>query len=660
MNPSGIYYQARIDESGKVHRGLDGVAHAAEGWLRRASKDGERMFAEATAIHASADRFSELSEERLDDEMERVRHQLRRVSRREDADVSDAFGVVMAAAERSLGLRPFPVQVMGAIALFRGNLIEMQTGEGKTLTAAMAAVLFAWFGRSCHVVTVNDYLASRDRGILKPLYDRCGVTTGFVEAAMSPEQRKRQYAMSVVYVTSKELAGDFLKDRLRMGDVSEPSRWYLRTRLAGDRTPGLMLNGLNVAIVDEADSVLVDDAVSSLLIARPSENRPFVEACKAAVEIAGRLGRGVDYQVDEKRKDISLTAAGQERITGMLGELPPFWRSSERAKEIILQALLAAEFYHNGTQYVVKEGKLLIVDEFTGRLMPGRKWRNGLHQVLEVMEGLEVSFPDAVAARVSFQRFFRFYSFLCGMTGTARGVSSELWRIYGLNCIKVPTNRPSARQELERLYFLDREIKERSVVREVLQFHRQGRPVLLGTRSVEASVRLAALLSREGLRFNLLNAVLHEKEAEIIAGAGQSGSITIATNMAGRGTDIKLGPGVAELGGLHVVLLEHHEAGRIDRQFYGRCARQGDPGSFRTFLCMDDELLQRFLPSRLRGLLATAIARDLPFTADLVGFFVSAAQMSAQSIAFRSRVGVLMKDDWIDDMLSFSGSGLRL
>ncbi|NTV03230.1 MAG: hypothetical protein HGB04_10720 [Chlorobiaceae bacterium] len=618
------------------------------------------MLEEATAMHGAAWRFIDMPDGPLDAEMARIRQELRRASRREDADVSDALGVVIAAAARSLGLRPFPVQVMGALALFRGNLIEMQTGEGKTLTAAMAAVLFAWFGRSCHVVTVNDYLARRDRSILKPLYDRCGVTTGYIEATMAPSRRKQQYEAAVVYVTSKELAGDFLKDRLEMGGVSEPSRWYLRSRLVADRSASLMLNGLDVAVVDEADSVLVDDAVSSLLIARPSENRPFVEACKAAVGIAGRLEKGIDYLVNDKRKDISLTQKGIDHMTEMLDELPAFWRSAERSKEIILQALVAAEFYHKGSQYVVREGKLFIVDEFTGRLMPGRKWRNGLHQVLEVMEGIEVSFPDAVAARVSFQRFFRFYSFMCGMTGTAGGVSSELWRIYGLNCIQVPTNRPSVRKEYDRLYFLDREIKERAVVREVALFHREGRPVLVGTRSVEASERLAGLLEQEGLHFNLLNAILHEKEAEIIARAGEKGSITIATNMAGRGTDIKLGHEVAELGGLHVVLLEHHEAGRIDRQFFGRCARQGDPGSVRAFLCVDDELIQRFLPAWLREMLAVFISRDLPYCREFVGLAVSIAQMSAQSIAFRSRVGVLRKDDWIDDMLSFSGSGLKL
>ena len=660
MKPSEGYRQARVRNPGKLHQGLDGIAHQVAGWLRRNAMPASKLLGEAQQICDAAERLRGLDDVELDDMIGHVRANFRRSRHSDVVACDEALGVIIEAASRSLGLRPFPVQVLGGLALFRGNLVEMQTGEGKTLTAAIAAVLFGWSGRSCHVVTVNDYLAKRDRTSLQPLYDRCGLTSGYISSSMQRAQRCLNYRTSIVYVTSKELAGDFLKDRLAMGAITDPSRRHLQSRFNGDACGDLMLDGLHVAIVDEADSVLVDDAVSSLIISRPAENKPFVEACKAAVRIASRLEQTVDYLVFSKEKEIRLTAKGVEHMTTLLEELPVFWRSMARAKEIILQALVAREFFHKDSHYVLQDDKVIIVDEFTGRLMPGRKWRNGIQQIIEIMEDVDVSAPDAVAARVSFQKFFRLFDKLCGMTGTVAGVDKELWRIYELASIVVPTNKPSRRTLLDRPVFLKRELKEAAVIREIMKYHHAGRPVLVGTRSVEGSQRLAVLLENEGVIFNLLNAVYHEQEAEIIARAGVRGAITIATNMAGRGTDIKLGPGVSELGGLHVVLVEPHEAGRIDRQFFGRCARQGDPGSVRVFVSIEDELLQRFIPSWGRAVLLRLASFHTGLTNRLVWSAVALSQVTAQSQAFRNRVAVLKKDDWVDESLSFSGSGLKL
>ena len=657
MIPARFYQQTAVRYPVQVPMGLDGWVDRTVGSMRRFMFSRKGLLRQAGEILDMADRFRNLSDLDMQSRLTRAQERFRRFNRNHEMHVPEALALLVEAADRTLGLRPFTVQIMGALVLFRGNLIEMQTGEGKTLTAALAAVLSGWSERPCHVITVNDYLADRDAGQLRPFYETSGLTVGCISGTMGRAERRRNYACSVVYTTNKELLADFLKDRLALRGVHDPSRRYLRRGFDERGEDELVLRGLHTAIVDEADSVLVDEAVTPLIISRKSENEPLVRACRTAVDLADRLEKGVHYTVDPKYRDIRLTAAGTCEMESITVHLPPVWHAPSRREELILQTLTAREFFHKGKQYVLQDGKIMIVDEFTGRLMPGRSLRRGLHQILEAAEGVDITHPNEILARLSFQRFFLFFDKLSGMTGTAREVAAELWHIYRLNCVVIPPNRPCIRRTLRWRVFPCEETKLDAILGEIVEVHRIGRPVLVGTRNVRASEDLAARLETRGFAFDLLNAVKHREEAAIIARAGERGRITIATNMAGRGTDIKLGPGVAEFGGLHVIAAERNEAGRIDRQLFGRCARQGDPGTVRPYISLEDELIRRFVPDPVRRKLAAAVSLKLPGAGILVRGVLRAAQRVAQDLAFRQRLSVLRMDDWIEESLSFTGSG---
>jgi preprotein translocase subunit SecA len=508
-------------------------------------------------------------------------------------------------------------------------------------------------------VTVNDYLANRDAVEMRPFYAFCGVSVGCVQGGMAPEERRQNYEKGVVYTTLKELVADFLRDRLIIGGLHNASRRLLREMLQpGRRGPeGVVLRGLDTAIVDEADSVLIDEAVTPLIISRAQENKPLVEACQTAHEIASTLRLDEDYKKDIKYREVHLTKDGLTRVEEQARLLPGIWRGTARRIELVQQALTAREFYRRDKQYVIQDGKVAIVDEFTGRLMPNRTWRHGLHQAVEAKEGLEVNDPSETLARLSFQRFFRFFRRLSGMTGTAKEAVAELWTIYKLPVMAIPTNRPCIRKMHPDRVFATGEEKWEAVVQEIERWHSTGRPVLVGTRSVRASEKLADLLAARNHPYNLLNAVRHKEEAQIVAAAGEQNRITIATNMAGRGTDIKLGREVAELGGLHVIATERHESGRIDRQLFGRCARQGDPGSAQAFMSLEDELIQRFVPAPMRNRLTSALKSKTPGAGRLSKAGLSHAQRAAQRLAYRQRRNVLRMDTWLEEALAFAGTG---
>jgi preprotein translocase subunit SecA len=576
-----------------------------------------------------------------------------------DTLLSNALAIIVEVADRTLGLRPFPVQVMGAMALYRGTLAEMATGEGKSLTACLPAALAAWTGRPCHFVTVNDYLANRDAVEMRPFYAFCGVSVGCVQGGMAPEERRQNYEKGVVYTTLKELVADFLRDRLIIGGLHNASRRLLREMLQpGHRGPeGVVLRGLDTAIVDEADSVLIDEAVTPLIISRAQENKPLVEACQTAYDIASMLRLDEDYKKNIKFREVHLTKDGLMKVEEQARMLPGIWRGTARRIELVQQALTAREFYQRDKQYVIQDGKVAIVDDFTGRLMPNRTWRHGLHQAVEAKEGLEVNDPSETLARLSFQRFFRFFRKLSGMTGTAKEAVAELWYIYKLPVLAIPTNRPCIRKMHPDRVFATQDEKWEAVVQEIERWHNTGRPVLVGTRSVRASEKLAELLGARDCPFNLLNAVRHKEEAQIVAAAGEQNRITIATNMAGRGTDIKLGRGVADIGGLHVIATERHESGRIDRQLFGRCARQGDPGSAQAFMSLEDELVQRFVPASMRNRLTSALKRKTPGAGRLSQAGLSHAQRAAKRLAYRQRRNVLQMDTWLEEALAFTSTG---
>lgn len=657
--PSEQYRYASIRTSGKIPTGADALVDALVGMFRRRPGVRAKLRREARKIDKLAPSVKDLSDAELKEQLERFRDDFRSRPDGPPARLYKALSALREAAVRTTGMRPYPVQLMGALALHRGYIAEMATGEGKTLVAGLAGVLAGWTRRPCHIITVNDYLARRDAEWLEPLYTFCRLTVGYVTGSMESEERRHGYAQDVTYTTGKEILADFLRDRLRIGYGQTPERCHIRNNLQkmqGRRSENeLVMRGLHTAIVDEVDSILIDEAVTPLIISRASPNPSLRKASALAMSVADSLSEGEHYRINRRYKEVKLTDSGLEKIGEAGQQIGGMWRAQRRWSELVEQSLVAREFFKKGHQYVINDGKIVIVDEFTGRMMPQRTWRHGIHQAIEAREGMEITDPSETLSRLSFQRFFRLFPKLSGMTGTAKEARGELWRLYHLPVIAIPTNRPCIRRLRKDNIFSNHEQKMQAVVRVVREFHRTDAPVLVGTRSVMASEDLAERLRNEGLEFSLLNAVNHQEEAGIIAGAGETGRITIATNMAGRGTDIKLGEGVRNLRGLRVIATERHESGRIDRQLFGRCARQGDPGEAVAFLCVDDELLVRFLPVKgLRALIGFMLRTHLPGGRLLSSLAVRLSQRSAQRQAYKQRKGVLRMDTWLDDSLSFT------
>ncbi len=657
--PSAGYRQVAYRPPPALHRGLDAAVYRMVGAYRRRAALLEELRHQADQVEALAGQWLEMREAHLRERLLDFRERMRRGGRGAAGLVVPALAAIREAADRKLGLRPFPVQLMGALALHRGCLAEMATGEGKTLTAGLAAVLAGWTRRPCHIVTVNDYLVERDAEWLQPLYQFCGVKVGHVTGPMAAPDRLRGYDADVTCVTSKELLADFLRDRLRLGGVPDPSRRLIRELLRPRLAPGadgLVMRGLHTCIVDEADSVLIDEAVTPLIISAPQKNELLEKAVLIARDIVEALAPEADYRLNLRYREIELSESGRAKLAQACGALEGLWRGHERRDELIRQALVAREFFRRDRQYIVDGEKIVIVDEFTGRQMPQRSWRQGLHQAIEAKERLPISAPAETIARLSFQRFFRCFHRLAGMTGTAREAAGELWHIYGLPVIAIPTNRPCVRERWPDRLFVTEAEKWEAVAGEIQRLHATGRPVLVGTRSVEASERLGRLLTERNLAFSLLNAVRHKEEAAIVALAGARGQITVATNMAGRGTDIKLAPKVAALGGLHVIATEPHESGRVDRQLFGRAGRQGDPGSAQAFMSAEDEIVRRYLPRAARTALRFAVRTQFAGWRGVARRAFALAQARAQHHAARQRREVLRGDTWLDESLSFAAT----
>ena len=642
-------------------KGIDAWVNSVIGRCRRRSHLRETLLRDAFAVDAMAPEWIELPDGKLHFRLAEFRTIFRRGGASAGEFVLPALAAIREAADRQLGLRPFPVQLMAALALHRGYLAEMATGEGKTLVAGLAAVLAGWTKRPCHVITVNDYLVERDAGRLRPLFDFCGVSVGAVTGAMDAQARKAGYGSDVTYTTSKELLADFLRDRIRLGSLQNPIRRTIRRMLAPGSfaQDGLVLRGLHTAIVDEADSVLIDEAVTPLIISAPRENALLKEAALIAEEVSAGLCPDSDYQTNARYKEVDLTESGFQRISERAMSLPGLWQGKERRQELVVQALVAREFFKRDKHYIIVDGKVVIVDEFTGRPMPQRTWSQGVHQAIEAKERLAVSDPTETISRLSFQRFFRCFYNLSGMTGTAYEAAGEFWQVYGLPVVSVPTNRPCIRAHWPDRVFLSEAGKWEAIVTEIERLHASRRPVLVGTRSVLASEHLAELIAARGLQAKVINATHLADEAAVVSMAGEAGRITIATNMAGRGTDVILGQGVAKLGGLHVIATERHESGRVDRQLFGRSARQGDPGSAQAFVSAEDELVRRYVPSVILRCLKAALHEERPWRGPLARATFSLAQRNAQALAFKQRVAVLRADIWLNEALSFApGEGI--
>src|SRR5215213_8446595 len=508
----------------------------------------------------------------------------------------EAFALVREAGRRRLNMRHFDVQLLGGAAVHHNSIVEMQTGEGKTLTATLPLYLAALEGKGAHLATVNDYLAQRDADWMRPLYETLGMKVGCIQSQMPQADRAKQYACDITYGTANEMGFDFLRDRLLKRRISEGQRDLFGAMLgqAGRGNEQPVQGELHFMLVAEADSILIDEARTPLLIsALPGEDEELeAEAYRWAAKNASEFIEDEHYEYDHKEKTVELNLAGRRRVRELskpeaMDRMPlsSIYEHIERAVKVAREMFL-------DRQYVVRDGEIVIVDEFTGRLGEGRKWRSGIHQAVEAKEGVKITFATNQAARITVQDFFLRYERLAGMTGTAATSARELRKIYKCHVVSVPTNKPPIRQKLPTMVFGTADNKWKAIIDDLAEMHHAGRPVLIGTRSIDKSEILSRLLEERGIEHKVLNARHVAAEAEIVAHAGESGKVTVATNMAGRGTDVRLGDGVAALGGLHVICTELHEAQRVDRQLIGRCGRQGDPGTYRQFLALDDEILE--------------------------------------------------------------------
>jgi preprotein translocase subunit SecA len=569
--------------------------------------------------------------------------------------VSEAFAIAREASRRVLGKRHFDVQIIGGWMILSGMIAEMQTGEGKSLTATLPAIVAAAAGASVHVVTVNDYLAARDAEVMQPLYQFLGLSVSCVMEGMEPEQRREAYACDICYVSNKELVFDYLKDRLARRHADTRAQRLLQGLGRGGMGQQLLLRGLHVAIVDEADSVLIDEARTPLIISRTDQDAQGQLIYGRAIELAQQMQTAQHYQLTTDRH-VELTDAGKSWLGTAAQELPGLWSSERWREEMLRQALTALHFFNRDQHYIVTDGIIQIVDESTGRVMADRTWERGLHQLIEAKEGCDISAGRETLAKMTYQRFFRRYVLLGGMTGTAQEVAAELWRTYELPVVSVPTNKTPRRLRLPDQCFLRNRERWQRVLERTLEITAQGRPVLIGTRSVEASETVAAVLTQAGVAHRVLNARQDKEEADIVALAGASGRVTVATNMAGRGTDIGLGEGVEAAGGLHVILTEFHASARIDRQLVGRCGRQGDPGSAEAIVSLEDELFTRFQP-RLQAWCRRWLERRgaVALPGHWLRILVRLAQRKSGRLDARSRKMTFKSDKKQNEFLAFAG-----
>jgi preprotein translocase subunit SecA len=653
---TAAYPERRDERPGGVDRWVERVSAVPQRWFAARAVSNEAI---VQAVHAAALDVHHLSDEALAPAAVEAGTALRREGFSVAAS-GRAFALVQEAAQRSLGLRHFDVQLQGGWVMLNGMIAEMGTGEGKTLTATLTACTAAFAGMPVHIITVNDYLCTRDAQWMRPLYALLGLSVGTVVGGQSPEVRRAAYACDITYCTNKDLTFDYLRDRLALGPRAGRAQLAVQ-RLNGthSRVKNLVLRGLHFAIVDEADSVLVDEARTPLIISAANTDVPQLQLHEAALALAGSLRPEVDFAVDAREQQVQLNPTGRAQLAASAAAaaagLPSPLRGERRREALVTQALTALHVFQRDVHYLVREDKVQIVDEATGRILPDRSWEHGLHQLVELKEGCTPSAEQTSVGRMTYQRFFRRYLRLGGMTGTAREIGPELWNTYGLSVVPVAPHRPSQRRDAGATVCATMHGKWQAVTQQVRILHASGRPVLVGTRSVAASEALSACLTEAGLPHQLLNARHDQTEADIIGRAGQPGSITVATNMAGRGTDIVLGEGVAAAGGLHVICTELHDSRRVDRQLFGRCARQGDPGSFEEILSLDDELCQKHMDALGRTMLRRWLGNDQQTTSPLLRSVLRRAQQGVERQHAGIRRDLLRLDEQFGELMAFSG-----
>ena len=655
----GRPYAERAEDDAAWHDRLALALHAATLAPAIAAVRGWR--GELQRIVEASNRF-EASLRELGDAELRARAQGLRARLRSEGFaidvVAECFALIRAAATRTIGQRHFDTQLMAGYALLRGRLVEMATGEGKTFCATLPACVVALAGYPVHVITVNDYLAQRDAQKMGPLYAFFGLSVGVVVQGMEKPLRRQAYACAVTYCTNKEIAFDYLRDRVALqGRASRLHQALHRLSGATELDGALVLRGLYFAIVDEADSVFVDEARTPLILSASGDSADEADHCSSALEFAQSLSEGEHYRIDPFEHRVLLNDAGRSALDDHAQARGGPWTSVRAREDLIQQALSALHLYRRDQHYVVVEGKVQIVDESTGRVMPDRSWERGLHQMIEAKEAVTLTARRETLARLTYQRLFRRYVHLSGMTGTAAEAAREIKSVYGLNLARVPLHRPLKRVQRPFTYCASLSEKWQRVADVAQQLALgEGRPVLIGTRSVQASEQISAVLQSRGLAHALLNAKQDATEAEVIAAAGRAAAITVATNMAGRGTDIVLGEGVEAKGGLHVILTEFHDTRRVDRQLFGRSARQGDAGSCEAIVSLEDDIFGVCAPGLTAVLQrATRTGRRVPPLA------FAALRALAQWSAERRQAGIRMQnlkhDRQLNQVLAFTGRG---
>ncbi len=625
-------------------------------WLSRLMGDSNdrllgRFQKQVDAINRLEAEFKALSDDELRDKTTEFKGRLLAGESPDDL-LPEAFAAAREASKRTIGQRHYDVQLLGGMVLHSGRIAEMRTGEGKTLVASLPLYLNALTGKGCHLVTPNDYLSRLGGGWMGPVYHALGVSVGVISHEFAglydpayddptphgderlnhwrPVERREAYAADITYGTNNEFGFDYLRDNMVV-DISQTAQ-----------------RPLHYAIVDEVDNILIDEARTPLIISGPAEEA--TDRYYQFAQLVKQLRPGRDYEVEEKRKSVTITQDGIDKVEQLLGLPEGASIYDDRYAELthyLENALKARAIYHLNKDYIIEpDGEVVIVDEFTGRKMPGRRWSEGLHQSVEAKEGVRVRRENVTLATITFQNYFRMYEKLAGMTGTAETEAEEFQSIYNLEVVAIPTHRPMIRDDYPDQVYKNEDAKYRAVVREVAEMHEQGRPVLVGTTSIENSERLHQQLTRAGVPHNVLNAKQHEREALIVAEAGQPGAVTIATNMAGRGTDIVLGPGVADKGGLHIIGTERHESRRIDNQLRGRAGRQGDPGSSRFYVSLEDELMRRFGSDRIQGIMGRlGMEEDTPIEAGIISKSIESAQTKVEGYNFDIRKHVVQYDD---------------
>ncbi len=587
----------------------------------------KRLGKQADKIEALGPEMERLSDDALRAKTDEFKERLQKGETLDDLLV-EAFAVVREAARRVLGLYPYRVQLMGGIVLHEGNIAEMKTGEGKTLTSTMPVYLNALSGKGVHVITVNDYLARRDATEMGQIFEFLGLTVGLNLNELTREEKQAAYNADITYGTNNEFGFDYLRDNMVLYKEQMVQR------------------PLNFAVIDEVDSILIDEARTPLIIS--GSLKKSTQLYIQANAFVNGLKEDEDYNVDIKSKTVQLTEEGINKAEKYFGIDNLFSVQHVNINHHINQALRAKAIMQRDVDYVVQDGEIVIVDQFTGRLMKGRRYSDGLHQAIEAKEGVQIQNESKTMATITFQNYFRMYQKLAGMTGTAKTEEEEFRNIYGMNVVVIPTNKPIAREDRPDLIYTTMEGKFRAVVEDIAERHKKGQPVLVGTVAIETSELISQMLKRKGIPHNVLNAKNHAREAEIIANAGQKGDVTIATNMAGRGTDIKLGEGVKELGGLAVIGTERHESRRIDNQLRGRSGRQGDPGVTQFYLSMEDELMRRFGSDNMKSMM-TKLGMDdsQPIQSKMVTRAVESAQKRVEGNNYDARKRLLEYDDVI-------------